>query len=37
MILVNSPGVTSADLSSFTYQRRRRPLYPFEPDATYEP
>ncbi len=37
VIMVNSPGVTSADLSSFDYHRRRVPLYPFEPDATYEP
>jgi microcystin degradation protein MlrC len=37
VILVNSPGVTTADLSTFTYRNRRRPLYPFEPDATYTP
>jgi len=37
VILVNTPGVTTADLSTFTYQRRRRPLYPFEPEATYAP
>ena len=37
VIMVNSPGVTSADLSTFDYRHRRRPLYPFEPDATYEP
>lgn len=35
IVLVNTPGVTSADLSHFTYERRRRPLYPFEPDAAY--
>ena len=35
ILLVNTPGVTTADLSRFTYQRRRRPLYPFEPDAAY--
>ncbi len=35
VILVNTPGVTTADLSYFTYQRRRRPQYPFEPEATY--
>ena len=35
IILVNTPGVTTADLSFFTYERRRRPLYPFEEDATY--
>jgi microcystin degradation protein MlrC len=35
MLLVNTPGASSADLSAFTYRRRRRPLYPFEVDATY--
>jgi len=35
IVLVNTPGVTTADLSFFTYHRRRRPLYPFEPDAKY--
>ena len=35
IILVNTPGVTTSDLSFFTYRRRRRPLYPFEPDARY--
>lgn len=37
VILVNSPGVTSADLSTFTYEGRRTPLYPFEEAATYQP
>ncbi|MBX6771730.1 MAG: M81 family metallopeptidase [Chloroflexi bacterium] len=36
IILVNTPGVTTSDLSFFTYRHRRRPLYPFEKDATYE-
>lgn len=35
MILVDSPGATSADLSTFDYAHRRRPLYPFEEGATY--
>ncbi|HET8678947.1 MAG TPA: M81 family metallopeptidase [bacterium] len=35
IVLVNTPGVTSSDLSGFAYVRRRRPLYPFEPDAVY--
>src|SRR5579859_1366982 len=35
LIFVNTPGVTSSDLSRFAYQHRRQPLYPFEPDATY--
>ena len=37
IILVNTPGATSADLSQFDYARRRRPLFPFESHATYEP
>ena len=33
IIVVNSPGVTSADLSTFEYKNIRKPLYPFqEPD-----
>ena len=33
IILVNTPGVTSADLSTFEYKNIRVPLYPFqEPD-----
>jgi microcystin degradation protein MlrC len=36
IVLVNTPGVTTSDLSFFTYRRRRRPLFPFERDATYE-
>ena len=35
IILVNTPGVTTADLSTFTFRHRRRPLYPFEEDALY--
>jgi microcystin degradation protein MlrC len=30
MIWVATPGVTSADLSTFGYAHRRRPMYPFE-------
>jgi microcystin degradation protein MlrC len=37
VIMVNSPGVTSADLSTFRYEHRRKPLYPFEADTTYRP
>ncbi|MGI9147042.1 MAG: M81 family metallopeptidase [Chloroflexota bacterium] len=35
VVLVNTPGVTTSDLSQFTYRHRRRPLYPFEMDAEY--
>lgn len=31
LVLVDTPGVTAADLSLFTYHRRRRPMEPFEP------
>ncbi len=34
VILVNTPGVTTADLGTFIYKRRRIPLYPFE-EAEY--
>ncbi len=37
VILVNTPGVTTADMSYFEYKRRRAPLYPFEPDTEYVP
>ena len=36
IILVNTPGATNADLYRWQYQRRRRPLFPFEPDASYQ-
>jgi microcystin degradation protein MlrC len=35
VILVNTPGAAAADLGTFTYRHRRRPLYPFEMDAEY--
>ena len=35
IVLVDTPGVTADDPASFTYHRRRRPLYPLEPDAEY--
>ena len=35
IVLVNTPGVTTSDLSFFEYHRRRTPLYPFEEDARY--
>ncbi len=30
IVLCDGEGVTSSDLALFTYERRRRPLYPFE-------
>ena len=35
-IRVNTPGVTSADLSQFQYAHRRRSMFPFEPDTTWD-
>ena len=37
IVLVDTPGATAADPYRFEYQHRRRPLYPFDPDAVYEP
>jgi len=28
IIVANSPGVTSAEMASFSYQHRRKPFYP---------
>ena len=30
ILQVNTPGVTQADMTQFTYQNRRKPLFPFE-------
>jgi len=35
IVLVNTPGVTTTDLTFFTYKHRRHPLYPFELDTQY--
>lgn len=35
MLWVNTPGVTTADLTTFTYRHRRVPLYPLEPNAAW--
>jgi microcystin degradation protein MlrC len=35
IIVVDTPGITAANLRSFTYANRRRPMYPFEPEATF--
>ena len=37
VILVNSPGVTIGGPVDVHLRHRRRPLYPFEPDAAYTP
>jgi microcystin degradation protein MlrC len=36
-IKVNTPGCTSADMGSFIYHRRRRPLYPLEKEFEWAP
>ncbi|MBE1608595.1 M81 family metallopeptidase [Actinopolymorpha pittospori] len=35
LIQVATPGSTSADLSTFRYARRRRPMFPFEPTTQW--
>jgi hypothetical protein len=35
IVLVDTPGVTAANLSNFDYQRRRRRLYRIERQASY--
>lgn len=37
LIRVDTPGVTSADLRRLTYQNRRRPMFPFEPNVEWKP
>jgi microcystin degradation protein MlrC len=36
MLWLNSPGCTTAELHLLEYRQRRRPLFPFEPDAAYD-
>jgi len=36
-IPVDTPGLAASDLTRFTYRRRRVPMLPWEPDATYDP
>lgn len=35
LVWAATPGCTNPDLSTFTYTHRRRPMFPFEPDATF--
>ena len=37
IVLADTPGVSSADLDSFTFTQRRKSLYPFEENAEYTP
>jgi microcystin degradation protein MlrC len=35
-LLVDSPGVTAADLAQFSYERRPTPLWPLDADARFD-
>jgi microcystin degradation protein MlrC len=37
LIRVDTPGITSADLSRLEFRNRRRPMFPFEADTQWEP
>jgi microcystin degradation protein MlrC len=37
VIEVDAPGISSPDLARFDYQRLRRPVYPLDAEATWEP
>jgi microcystin degradation protein MlrC len=37
LIRVDTPGVTTANLARLDYRQRHRPMYPFEPGATWQP
>jgi len=37
IVLVAGPGVCSSDYSLFPFENLRRPIYPLEPDTTFEP
>jgi microcystin degradation protein MlrC len=36
MVRVNTPGITSADLTQFDFRHRRRPMFPFEAETTWD-
>jgi microcystin degradation protein MlrC len=37
LIRVNTPGVTTADMSRLPFRPRRRPMFPFERDIDWSP
>ncbi len=37
ILRVNTPGVTTADMTQLNFQHRRRPLFPFERDFDWSP
>jgi microcystin degradation protein MlrC len=36
MIRVDTPGVTTADVTRLAFQNRRRPMFPFEGETEWE-
>src|SRR5262249_30573035 len=34
---VNTPGVTTADMTALAFRHRRRPMFPFEGDTSWRP
>lgn len=37
IILVNTPGVTCADMTQLPFHFRRKPMFPFEPEVAWSP
>jgi microcystin degradation protein MlrC len=37
LLRVNTPGCTTADMTTLNFEDRRRPLFPFEKDSAWEP
>ena len=37
VLMANTPGITSADLSSFQFEKRRVPLFPLDSGAEFRP
>src|SRR5690606_31744761 len=35
IIYADTPGCTAADISTLSFQRRRTPMFPFEPDTVF--
>jgi microcystin degradation protein MlrC len=35
LVVVDTPGVTRSSVEHFEYRHRRRPMYPYEPEARY--
>ncbi len=37
LLRVNTPGVTTADVTALAFHHRRRPMFPFEADTVWQP